>query len=57
MPAKDVTYTCSQDIVDGIANVSNEESVGVVFDLSGKRISAMKKKGIYVVNGKKILKQ
>lgn len=57
MPAKDVIYTCSQDIVDGIANVSNEESVGVVFDLSGKRISAMKKKGIYVVNGKKILKQ
>ena len=61
MPAMNVTYTCSQDIVDGMTNealrVKDEESVDVIYDLSGRRVSAMKPKGMYIVNGKKIFKQ
>lgn len=62
MPAKDIIYTCSaQDIVDGMANeelgVKNEASVDVIYDLAGRRVTAMKPKGIYIVNGRKILKQ
>jgi hypothetical protein len=59
MPAKDVIYTCSQDIVDVINTLSadDKEEDRVMFDLAGRRISAMKSKGIYIVNGKKILKQ
>jgi hypothetical protein len=37
--------------------VEEEEDARLLFDLSGRRISAMKSKGIYIVNGKKILKQ
>lgn len=58
MPARDVTYNCSQDLVDNLnALRSDEEEHRMLFDLSGHRISAMKSKGIYIVNGKKILKQ
>jgi hypothetical protein len=59
MPAKDVTYTCPQDIIDRLVAlpVEEEEDARLLFDLSGRRISAMKSKGIYIVNGKKILKQ
>jgi uncharacterized repeat protein (TIGR02543 family) len=59
MPAKDVIYTCSQDIVDVINTLSadDKEEDREMFDLAGRRISAMKSKGIYIVNGKKILKQ
>ena len=58
MPARDVTYNCSQELVDNLnALRSDEEEHRMLFDLSGRRISAMKSKGIYIVNGKKILKQ
>lgn len=59
MPAKDVTYTCPQDIIDRLVALPAEEEddTRMLFDLSGRRITAMKSKGIYIVNGKKILKQ
>ena len=58
MPAKNVDYTCTQEIVDFIDALEAEEMNGKnVFDLSGRRVSAMKSKGIYIKNGKKILKQ
>lgn len=59
MPAKDVVYTCSQDIIDRLSALptEKEEDDRMLFDLSGRRISAMKGKGVYIVNGKKILKQ
>ena len=59
MPAKDVTYICPQDIIDRLIALPAEEEdkANMLFDLSGRRISAMKSKGIYIVNGKKILKK
>lgn len=58
MPAMDITYTCPQDIVDRLTTLSAEKEKGkMLFNLSGRRVSAMKAKGIYIVNGKKVLKQ
>ena len=58
MPAKDIIYTCPQDIVDRLTALSAEEKNGKMsFDLSGKRVSAMKAKGIYIINGKKVLRK
>lgn len=58
MPAHNVTYFCTREIIDPI-NVlpSEKKEEKIMFDLSGRRVSAMKAKGIYIVNGKKILKQ
>lgn len=58
MPAKNVDYSCSKDFVDRIDVLSSDENDGKkVFDLSGRRVSAMKAKGMYIVNGKIVLKQ
>jgi len=58
MPAQDVTFTCSQDIIDRLNVLRTEEEEGkMIFDLSGRRISAMKARGLYIINGKKIFKQ
>jgi hypothetical protein len=62
MPAKDVVYTCPQDIINQLSGLTakEEEDNGngnMMYDISGRRVSAMKSKGIYIVNGKKILKQ
>ena len=58
MPAQDVVFTCSQDIIDRLNALRTEEEDGkMIFDLSGRRVSAMKAKGLYIFNGKKILKQ
>ena len=59
MPAKDITYTCPQDIVDRLIALpaEGEEESKMIFDLSGRRVAAMRAKGIYIVNGQKILKQ
>ena len=58
MPAKNVEYSCSQDIVDRIDGLAADDKEGKkVYDISGRRVSAMKAKGLYIVNGKKILKK
>lgn len=53
-----------EDYTTGIADIDIEESLmssqsegqGVVYDLSGRKINSQLKRGIYIVNGKKILK-
>ena len=58
MPAKDIIYTCPQDIVDRLTALSAEEKNGrMLLDLSGKRVSTTKAKGIYIINGKKVFKK
>ena len=58
MPAKNISFICPQDVVDRLNAMRSEEDEGrMIFDFSGRRVSAMKSKGLYIVNGKKILKQ
>ena len=58
MPAQDITFNSPQDIVDRLnALDAEEEEDKKIYDLSGRRLSSMKPKGLYIVNGKKILKQ
>ena len=58
MPAQDITFNSPQDIVDRLnALDAEEEEDKKIYDLSGRRLSSMKAKGLYIVNGKKILKQ
>lgn len=58
MPAKNISFNCPQDVVDRLTAMrSEEEECRMIFDFSGRRVSAMKSKGLYIVNGKKILKQ
>ena len=38
-------------------NWEYEEEGNMIFDLSGRRVSAIKAKGLYIINGKKIFKQ
>lgn len=55
MPAHDVTYIAN--IVDGIESLTNSASPIEIYDLSGRRVADtdMLKRGIYIVNGKKIM--
>jgi len=53
---------CTQfgtDKVDGFADINNEavrgEKEGAVYDLTGCRLSSPLKKGIYLINGKKVV--
>jgi uncharacterized repeat protein (TIGR02543 family) len=58
MPAQNLIFTCSQEIIDRLNALRTEEEEGnMIFDLSGRRVSAMKAKGLYIINGKKIFKQ
>ena len=58
MPAQDVTYFCPQEILDNISAVrAEEEENKKIYDLSGRRVAALKSKGIYIVNGKKMLRK
>ena len=43
---------------DGIGNVNGNGNInnGAIYDLSGRRINAQLKKGIYIINGKKVVK-
>ena len=40
-----------------INNVTTETGSKVIYDLQGRRVQNMDKKGIYVVNGRKIVKK
>ena len=42
-------------IADGIASPLSETEEGVIYDLSGRRVEKATK-GIYIINGKKVLK-
>ena len=43
-----------QDVAEGIDNI-NADAELVIYDLSGRRVEKMEK-GIYIVNGKKVIK-
>ena len=42
-------------ITTGIDNVEGENSVNVIYDLTGRKIENITKAGIYIINGKKVL--
>ncbi|MBP3227283.1 MAG: hypothetical protein J6M53_00715 [Bacteroidaceae bacterium] len=49
-------YLLIDDELTGIASVNAAAQAGrVVYDLQGRRVSALQKGGVYVVNGKKVL--
>ena len=52
MPAHDVTYTAN--IENGIENLTADKSQKVIYNLQGHRVT-QPKKGIYIVNGKKLV--
>ena len=45
-------------MINGIDQVSVENSAtNVTYDLSGRRITLVNRPGLYIVNGKKVLKK
>ncbi len=54
MPAHDVTYTANINIVDAINAVATSKG-GVIYDAQGRCVSATRR-GLYIINGKKVLK-
>jgi hypothetical protein len=58
MPADDVTVTVTFKVSTGIQNVSVENDSlenATIYDLNGRRVENPTKKGIYIVNGKKVV--
>jgi len=58
MPADDVTVTVTFKAATGIQNVSVENNSlenATIYDLNGRRVENPTKKGIYIVNGKKVV--
>ena len=54
MPAHDVTYTANINIVDAIHTVAASKD-GAIYDAQGRRVSVART-GLYIINGKKVLK-
>ena len=54
-PAEDIVLTVQITFPDGIENIEAETEL-VIYDLSGRRVNEMTK-GIYIVNGKKVIKK
>ena len=48
-------YQINNARVTGISTVTADETPEVVYDLQGRRVENMSRKGIYVVNGKKVI--
>lgn len=58
MPARDVIYTVSQEMIDDLNAIRSEDDERrLIFDLSGRCVPAVRPKGLYIVNGKKIFKR
>ncbi len=49
------TYTITFTISTGIDTVNKEAGEDIIYDLSGRRLSQKPTKGIYIMNGKKVL--
>ncbi|MCD7720990.1 MAG: PCMD domain-containing protein [Prevotellaceae bacterium] len=49
------TYTITFTISTGIDTVNKEAGEDIIYDLSGRRLSQKPTKGIYLINGKKVL--
>ena len=54
-PAEDIVLTVEITFPDGIQNIEVDADA-VIYDLSGRRVNVMTK-GIYIVNGKKVIKK
>lgn len=46
----------AKDVEDGIERVENNDVKTTIYDLSGRRVKEITVKGIYIVNGKKVIK-
>ncbi|MGI6224384.1 MAG: Ig-like domain-containing protein [Prevotella sp.] len=52
------TYSINSEISDGIEGLEvNDDSNSVIFDLQGRRIKKITRAGIYIINGKKVIKR
>ena len=52
----DTTLTVTFQEVSAISNhVIDGDSSKVIFDLQGRRVQSMNKKGVYIVNGQKVV--
>ena len=45
----------AKEVEDGIENVT-ADAEAVIYDLSGRRVMEITERGIYIVNGKKVIK-
>ena len=52
-PAEDIVLTVQITIPDGIDNI-NADAETVIYDIHGRRVTEMTK-GVYIVNGKKVV--
>ena len=58
MPARDVIYNISQEMIDDMNKLrAEEEERRRIFDLSGRRVQAVRSKGLYIIDGKKVFKK
>ena len=48
-------YYVNNDMATGITNLTTNHSKQVIYDLQGRRIQNMDKKGVYIVNGVKVV--
>lgn len=51
-----INVTFGQADLSGIENIAGEQSAKVIFDLTGRRVEDITAPGIYIVNGKKVVK-
>ena len=52
------TYTVDNDAVTGIDEVTTDSDKStIIYDLMGRRVQNMSRPGIYIVNGKKVVKK
>ena len=56
MPAEDiVVYGTFEKTDTGIDDLEEEKDSTVIYDLAGRRVTDMTEKGIYIIDGKKII--
>ena len=54
MPAHDVTYTAN--IESDVLQLTIDNSQLTIYDLTGRKIETITEKGIYIINGKKVIR-
>lgn len=57
-PRKPLTYQVDNKKATGIYNVKSDNGrEKVIYDITGRRVKSMSKPGLYIVNGKKVIKR